>query len=232
MRVAVVIPALNEANNIAAVIHDVQTQPDVELVIVVDNGSTDATAQVATDAGALVVDEPRRGYGYACAAGSNAAIAYGATVVVYMDGDGSSLGGEIGRILLPLNENRADLVQGSRVLGHIAAGSMPPHQRFGNWLSSAVMNALYRVRMTDLGPYRAIRTSLLTDLNMREMTFGWPTEMTVKSLKRGATVLEVPVSWHQRLSGKSKVSGTIRGTILAAWYILSTIVKYAFEARG
>ena len=228
MQVAVVIPALNEAANITTVVRDTLAQ-SVERVIVVDNGSTDETATVAADAGGYVVTEARRGYGFACAAGSAAAIASGADVIVYMDGDGSSLPEELPRLLEPIAANSAELVLGSRVLGFIAEGAMPPHQRFGNWLSSLVMNRLYRVSMTDLGPYRAIRAELLTELAMREMTFGWPTEMTVKSLKKGATVIEVPVSWHQRRSGKSKVSGTVKGSILAAYYILGTIFKYAFR---
>ena len=226
MRVAVVIPALNEAANIAGVVHDTLAQ-NVASVIVVDNGSTDATADVAAAAGAQVIGELRRGYGYACLAGSKVAIGQGATVIVYMDGDYSSLPAELPRLLQPLASNNADLVLGSRVLGHIAEGAMPPHQRFGNWLSSLVMNWLYKVDMTDLGPYRAIRADLLSELQMCEMTFGWPTEMTVKALKREARVVEVPVSWHQRRSGKSKVSGTLHGSILAAWHILSVILKYA-----
>ncbi|HFC12916.1 MAG TPA: glycosyltransferase family 2 protein [Anaerolineae bacterium] len=226
--IAVVIPALNEAANIAAVVQDILAQNITDLIIVVDNGSTDQTAQVAAAAGAQVVSEPRRGYGFACAAGSHAAIANGADIIVYIDADHSSRPQEMSRLLEPLAKNQADLVLGSRVLGHIAEGAMLPHQRFGNWLSSSVMNKLYKVNMTDLGPYRAIRVELLQTLQMREMTFGWPTEMTVKSLRHKARVIEVPVSWHQRHSGQSKVSGTIRGSLLAAWYILSVIIKGIF----
>jgi hypothetical protein len=121
------------------------------------------------------------------------------------------------------------MVTGSRELGGIQEGAMPPHQRFGNRLASWVMNALYGLSMTDTGPYRAIRRDLLSSLDMQEMTFGWPTEMTVKVARKKARILEVPVSWHRRYSGKSKVSGTLRGTILAAWFILGVTLRYAWR---
>ena len=225
MNVAVIIPALNEASAIGALVVETLAQP-VDQVIVVDNGSTDRTGTEARRAGALVVREPRRGYGYACAAG--VAAAGGADVVVFLDGDHSCLPAELPLLLAPLIENRADLVMGSRELGHIAPGSMPLHQRFGNWLMARLMNALYGLRLTDLGPYRAIRRDLLEALAMREMTFGWPTEMTVKAARRGLRITEAPVSWLPRRAGRSKVSGTVRGTILAAYYIFGVTVRYAF----
>ena len=181
MVTSVIIPALNEAGNIAGVVAAARAQA-VDEVIVVDNGSSDATAAVAAAAGAVVVAEPRRGYGYACTAGS--AAAHG-DILVYLDGDGSSLPAEMPRLIEPLRADAADLVLGSRVLGHIAAGAMPPHQRSGNWLAASLMRGLYRVQVTDLGPYRAIRRDLLGELDMREMTFGWPTEMMVKAARRG-----------------------------------------------
>ncbi len=227
MNVAVIIPALNEAGNISNLVKEIQTQP-ISLVIVVDNGSTDETARLAEEAGAYVVSEPRRGYGYACAAGTVRALEMEAEWLVYIDGDYSSLPAEMPRLLAPLLEGKADLVLGSRTLGHIAAGAMPPHQRFGNWLSSRLMSLLYGIHITDLGPYRAIRADLLQSLEMREMTFGWPTEMMVKAAKQKMRLLEVPVSWHSRRSGKSKVSGTIRGSVLAAYYILGVTLRYAF----
>ena len=225
MNVFVVIPALNEGETIGRIVR--ATHPHVTQVIVVNNGSTDNTANVAQKAGALVVDEPRRGYGFACAAGSKAATMAGADVIVYMDGDGSSLPSELDKLLQPLRDDSADLVLGSRTLGHIAAGAMPPHQRFGNWLSANLMNQLYGVHTTDLGPFRAIRADLLPQLDMQEMTFGWPTEMMVKTALRKRRIVEVPVSWHKRQAGKSKVSGTVRGSILAAYYILGTIIRYS-----
>jgi len=224
--VVVIIPALNEAGNIGRLVTEVLGTLPVR-VIVVDNGSTDATVEEARAAGARVVHEPRRGYGYACAAG--AAAARDADVLAFLDGDYSSLPAELPTILDPILADEADLVLGSRPRGHIAPGAMPPQQRFGNWLSSRLMNLLYGLSVTDLGPYRAIRRSLLEMLDMREMTYGWPTEMMVKAAKRGARIVEVPVSFHSRQAGRSKISGTLRGTILAAWYILGVTLRYAWR---
>ena len=228
MKTAIIIPALNEAGNIGPLVEETKTHPSLsadDVVIVVDNGSTDDTAQLAEAAGALVVAESRQGYGYACAAG--VAAARDADILLFLDGDYSSLPSEINRLLEPIRAEEADLVLGSRTLGDIAAGSMPPHQRFGNWLTSRIMQQLYSIQVTDLGPYRAIRTTLLEELNMREMTFGWPTEMMVKSARKNARILEVPVTHAARRSGKSKVSGTIRGSVLAAYYILGVTFRYS-----
>jgi hypothetical protein len=173
------------------------------------------------------VAEPRRGYGYACAAGSARALELGADLLVYMDGDGSARPAELPRLLGPLERGAADLVLGSRVLGGAADGALAPHQRLGNALSAALMRWLYGLAVTDLGPYRAIRAGLLRELAMREMTYGWPTEMTVKSARRGARVVEVPVSWANRRGGRSKVSGTVRGSVLAGVYILGVTLRYS-----
>jgi len=227
-RIAVIIPALNEAGNIAGLVAELRAVVTAE-IIVVDNGSTDDTAAVAAAAGARVVTEPRRGYGYACAAG--VAAAHGADLLAFMDGDGSFLPAELPALLAPLCAGRADLVLGSRPLGHIAPGAMPPQQRFGNWLAAGLMRLLYRMDVTDLGPYRAIRRDLLERFVMCEMTYGWPTEMMVKTARRGARIVEVPVSFHPRRSGKSKVSGTLRGTLLAARYILGVTLRYAWAPR-
>lgn len=226
-RTAVIIPALNEAGHIGALVRDTRRQP-VDRVIVVDNGSADGTGHEAQEAGALVIEEPNRGYGYACAAGTAAAVAMGADILAFMDGDYSSSPAELPRLLAPIQRREADLVLGSRVLGKIAAGAMLPHQRLGNWLSARLMNWLYGVRVTDLGPYRAIRASLLQSLAMRQMTFGWPTEMMVKVARRNGRIVEVPVSWHVRRGGRSKISGTIRGSILAAYHILGVTLRYAW----
>ncbi|NKQ36568.1 MAG: glycosyltransferase family 2 protein [Chloroflexi bacterium] len=226
MKTAVIIPALNEAGNIGELVRQTLAQP-VEWVIVVDNGSTDDTAVLAQAAGAKVVTESRRGYGYACAAGTAVALSFNADILVYMDGDFSSLPEEMPCLLAPLQADEADLVLGSRALGEIAAGAMLPHQKFGNWLSSRLMSWLYHIRVTDLGPYRAIRAAAMRQLDMQEMTFGWPTEMMVKTAKGDNRILEVPVSWHARRSGQSKVSGTLRGSLLAGYYILGVTLKYA-----
>lgn len=224
--VTVIIPALNEAGNIYSLVQEVLAVASVQ-VIVVDNGSTDATAQEARTAGAQVVHEARQGYGYACAAG--VAAAKKADILVFLDGDYSSLPGELPIVLAPILSGEADLVLGSRYRGHIAPGAMPPHQRFGNWLVARLMNWLYGLSLTDLGPYRAIRRPLLEQLDMREMTFGWPTEMLTKAARHGARLVEVPVSFRNRRAGRSKVSGTVRGTILATWFILGVTLRYAWN---
>lgn len=224
MKITVIIPALNEVGCIGDLVQETLSQ-SVDEIIVVDNGSTDGTAGAARQANAQVVCEPRRGYGYACAAG--VAAAADADVIVFLDGDYSSLPSEMLLLLTPLIENRADLVLGSRTLGEIAPGAMPPHQRFGNWLAARLMRMLYGLRVTDLGPYRAIKTDLLRALDMREMTYGWPTEMMVKAARQHARILEVPVSYHPRRAGRSKVSGTLRGTVLAAYYILGVTLRYS-----
>ena len=225
--VAVIIPALNEAATLGELVAETWRQ-GVAWVIVADNGSTDGTAGVARTAGAEVVSEPRRGYGYACAAGAGRALDLGAATLVFMDGDGSARPAELPRLLAPLATGTADLVLGSRVLGGAERGALATHQRLGNALSAALMRRLYGLAVTDLGPYRAIRADLLRALDMREMTYGWPTEMTVKAARRGARVVEAPVSWANRRGGRSKVSGTLRGSVLAAVYILGVTLRYAW----
>ena len=173
-----------------------------------------------------MVVEPRRGYGYACAAGV-AAAPPGCDVLVFLDGDLSFVPGEMPRLLAPLAADQADLVLGSRALGSVERGSMPAPQAFGNWLVARLMRGLYHLPVTDLGPYRAVRRSLLDQLAMREMTFGWPTEMIVKAARRRARIAEVPVSYRARRAGRSKVSGTVRGTVLAGYVILGTTLRYA-----
>jgi glycosyltransferase involved in cell wall biosynthesis len=227
-KLTVIIPALNESGNIRQLVHEVQNTVPAE-VIVVDNGSTDSTAQEARQAGAKVVAEARRGYGYACAAG--VAHTHHADILVFLDGDYSFAPSDLPALLAPINENQCDLVLGSRALGHIAPGAMPPHQRFGNQMVSHLMNMLYGLSITDLGPYRAIRRSLLMQLHMQEMTFGWPTEMIVKAARHSARIVEVPVSYHPRRFGHSKVSGTVRGTILATWFILGVTLRYAWRLK-
>ncbi len=222
MNVSVIIPALNEAEAIGAVVADALAQTVLE-VVVADNGSGDGTAEAATAAGATVVVEPRRGYGFACAAGSRAARG---DILVYMDGDGSFLAAEMPRLLAPIQAGRADLVLGSRREGS-APGAMPPHQRFGNWLAAGLLWALYGVQVTDLGPFRAITRTALAGLEMTEMTYGWPTEMMVKAVRTGLRLEETPVTYLPRRAGRSKVGGTVRGSVLAGVHILGVTLKYA-----
>ena len=225
--VTVIIPALNEAGNISELVQEVCAIAPLD-VIVVDNGSTDSTAQEAREAGAKVVSEPRKGYGYACAAG--VAKSQDADILVFLDGDHSFAPSDLPSLLGPILDGQADLVLGSRALGYVEPGAMLLQQSFGNWLAARLMNILYKLSITDLGPYRAIRRSLLMQLDMQEMTYGWPTEMIVKSARRGARIVEVPVSYHNRRFGQSKVSGTVRGTLLAGWHILGVTFRYAWRA--
>jgi glycosyltransferase involved in cell wall biosynthesis len=226
MTLTVIIPALNEAECLGAVVRETLAQPLVSHVVVVDNGSTDGTGEIARQAGARVVRETRRGYGRACAAGVQAA--EGAELLAFMDADHSTRPEELTQLAEPLLQGRADLVLGSRALGRVEPGAMPPQQVFGNWLSAVLIRRLYGVAVTDLGPFRAVRRSDVLALNMHEMTYGWPTEMLVKMARQRRRILEVPVTFRARRAGQSKVSGTLRGTFLAGYRILSVTFRYAF----
>jgi glycosyltransferase involved in cell wall biosynthesis len=225
-RVAAVIPCLNEAPSVARVVERLKGQPHVRLdrVIVVDNGSTDGTGEIARRAGAEVVREERRGYGRACLAGVMAA--GDADVIVLLDGDAADDPADLPRILAPLLEGRAELVVGSRALGTREAGSMTPQQLVGNQVAAWLMGLLYRSRVSDLGPFRAIRRRDLLGLDMQEMTYGWSVEMMVKAARAGYRYHEVPVQYRRRI-GVSKVGGTLKGSLLAGWCIVSTVLKYA-----
>jgi glycosyltransferase involved in cell wall biosynthesis len=176
----------------------------------------------------MVVADPRPGYGRACAAG--VAAAENAEVILFLDGDYSDFPEEAASILAPILAGSADLVIGSRLRGRREPGALPPHQLFGNWLVSRLMRLLYGMNITDLGPFRAIRADLLASLDMREMTYGWPTEMMVKAARRKARIVEVPVSYRKRI-GRSKISGTVRGTVLATYYIFGVTLRYALPRR-
>jgi glycosyltransferase involved in cell wall biosynthesis len=223
MRTAVIIPALDEEAAIGTVVRAVPRHLTDE-IIVVDNGSIDRTADVAAAAGARVVREPRRGYGAACLAGAESA--RDADVLVFLDGDGSEDPAEIPVVLGPLLDARADLVVGSRTAGRAEAGALPWQQRAGNRLVTALLRRLYGLNLTDIGPFRAIRAATLRELDMEHRTYGWPVEMIVKAANKGYRVLNVPVSCRQRV-GRSKVSGTVRGSLLAGYHLLSTTVRYA-----
>jgi glycosyltransferase involved in cell wall biosynthesis len=222
MRVSLIIPALNEAECLPSLLAEIPSDL-IYQTIVVDNGSTDGTAEVARLAGALVVDESRQGYGFACAAGTAAAKG---DVVIFMDGDGSFVPGELPDLLAPLLRVEADLVLGSRMRRNGVV--MPSHQRLGNLLFAWLLRRRFGLTLTDLGPYRAIRRDLLLELNMREHTYGWPLEMIVKTARLGRPILEVPVTYRPRIAGQSKVGGTLRGSILTAYRFFLVTLRYAF----
>jgi glycosyltransferase involved in cell wall biosynthesis len=227
MRVTVVIPTYNEAASIARVLDDIPSSL-VSEVLVVDAGSSDGTCEIAAAHGARVVVEPRRGYGRACLTGIERARS--PDTVVFLDGDYSDRPAELGRLLEPIREGRADVVLGSRLAGCLAPGAMPWHAVFGNRLAATLIRCLYGVSLTDVGPFRAARYEVLRALDLRELTYGWPVELVTRGAMRGYRVTEVPVSYHPRI-GVSKISGTVRGSVGAAWCILSGIVKNRLGLR-
>jgi glycosyltransferase involved in cell wall biosynthesis len=229
VRVSVVIPTYNEAGSIARVLDEIPAAL-VNEVLVVDSGSTDGTRDIAVAHGARVIVEPRRGYGRACLTGLAAADE--PNTVVFLDGDYSDRPSELGRLLDPIREGRADVVLGSRLAGGLAPGAMPWHAVFGNRLAAILIRWLYGISLTDLGPFRAVRQEVLQALDLREMTYGWAVELVTRGAMRGYRVTEVPVSYHPRI-GVSKISGTWKGSVGAAWGILSGIVKNRVRpARG
>lgn len=221
MRVSVVIPTYNEAGSIGRVLDDIPAALVAE-VLVVDANSTDGTREIAAARGARVIVEPRRGYGRACLTGLAAANA--PETVVFLDGDYSDRPAELGRLLAPIREGRADIVLGSRLAGGLAPGAMPWHAEFGNRLAATLIRWLYGISLTDLGPFRAARSEVLRALELREMTYGWAVELVTRGARHGYRVVEVSVSYHPRI-GVSKISGTLKGTIGAGWCILTGIVK-------
>jgi len=227
MRVSVVIPTHNEAQAIGRVLADLPSNLVTE-VIVVDSNSSDGTPEIAAKMGARVLHEPRRGYGRACLTGL--ANTQNPDVVVFLDGDYSDRPAELPILLAPIIEGRADITLGSRLGGKSNAGALPWHQAFGNHLAAGLIRLLYGVRITDLGPFRAGRAEVLRALALEEATYGWAVEMIVKGAIAGFRIVEVPVSYHPRI-GKSKISGTVKGTIGAGWFILSRIVLYSFRRR-
>lgn len=228
--IAIVIPAYNEEESIARVLHDLPAGLG-RASIVVDNASSDRTAEVAREAGATVVFEARRGYGSACLRGI-ASVAPDVEVVVFLDGDYSDHPDELPSLVRPILANRADLVIGSRVLGECEPGALLPQARVGNRLAVFLIRCLWGYAYTDLGPFRAIRKSALEQLGMRDRDFGWTVEMQIRALEEGLRICEVPVSYRRRL-GRSKITGTIRGSISAGAKILYTIGKLALRSgRG
>lgn len=226
-RVSVVIPALNEEEPIGDVVRAVPREIACE-VIVVDNGSTDRTAEVARAAGARVVAQPARGYGRACRAGLEA-VSPDCEIVVFLDGDGSDCPELMGRLVAPVAEGRYDFVIGSRTRGRREKGSMNFQQLFAGRAAGWLLRLLYGVRYTDMCPFRAIRRDALLRLGMKEETYGWNLEMQMRAARAGLRILEVPVDHRRRAGGESKVSGTLRGTFLAGTRILYTVARIARE---
>ena len=224
--VCLVIPALNEAEVIAKVIRSVP-RTVVNQIVVVDNGSTDATGQAAMDAGAIVVSQPVRGYGRACRSGVSAALKAGADIVVFIDGDGSDCPEFIGELVQPIQENRFDFVIGSRTRGKREPGSLSLQQIVAAHLAGWLLRVRYGVNFTDMSPFRAIRSELLRSLPMREETYGWNLEMQMLVAQKRARISEIPVNHRRRRGGVSKVSGTFKGTILAAFRIAVTFFRVA-----
>ncbi|MGH1365311.1 MAG: glycosyltransferase family 2 protein [Calditrichia bacterium] len=225
LRISVIIPVLNEEQSIGKVISDIPHY--VDDVIVVDNGSTDNTAQVARAHKARVISENLRGYGSACLAGIEA-LQEETDIVVFLDGDYSDYPEEMDLLVDPILSGKFEMVIGSRVAGDSEKGALTPQAIFGNWLSCKLMRLFWGVRYTDLGPFRAITLSALNSLNMKDQTYGWTVEMQIKAAQRGVRELEVPVRYRKRI-GKSKISGTLKGVIGAGTIILVTIFSSAFD---
>ena len=227
MRVSVIIPTYNEAQSIGRVLADLPADVVTE-VIVVDSNSTDGTAEIARTMGARVIQEPRRGYGRACLTGL--ANVENPEVIVFLDGDYSDRPSELPILLAPIIEGGADITLGSRLSNKGNSGALPWHQAFGNRLAAGLIRLLYGVRISDLGPFRAGRADVLRALALEEETYGWAVEMILKGALAGFRIVEVSVSYYPRI-GKSKISGTVKGTVGAAWFILSRIVRYYFQRR-
>jgi len=215
----------NEADSIGKVINEIPTNL-VRHIIVCNNGSTDETSAIAMLAGAVVVNQPIKGYGNACLKGMEyvASLESRPDIIVFIDGDYSDYPEEMPHLIEPILKNEVDMVIGSRALGSMESGAMMPQQIFGNWLATTLIKFIYNYEFTDLGPFRSIRYDKLIDMEMTDKTFGWTVEMQVKAAKMKMKTKEVPVSYRKRI-GKSKVSGTVKGTVLAGHKILWTIFK-------
>ena len=224
--VSVVIPALNEEEPIGDVVREILATGVPSEIIVVDNGSSDRTADRAREAGARVVSEPRRGYGRACQAGA-AALSPQSEVIVFLDGDGSDCPEFMDSLVKPVAEDQYDFVIGSRTRGQREPGSMNFQQVVAGYLAGWLIRMIYGVKFTDMSPFRAIRPAVLKSLGMREETYGWNLEMQMRAAKAGLRILEVPVNHRCRTGGVSKVSGTIRGTIVAGARIIGTFIRIA-----
>jgi len=225
VRVSIIIPTHNEAQAIGHVLADLPSSLVTE-VIVVDSNSTDLTREIAAKMGARVVQEPRRGYGQACLTGLAAADS--PDLIAFLDGDYSDRPSELSILLAPIIEGRADITVGSRLREQFSPGALPWHQALGNRIAASLIRLIYGLQITDLGPFRAGRAEVLRALTLEETTYGWAVEMILKGALAGYRVVEVPVSYYPRI-GKSKISGTVKGTLGAGWFILSLIVRYYFR---
>jgi len=227
VRVSVIIPTRNEAQAIGRVLADLPSDV-VSEIIVVDNCSSDETPAIAARMGAKVISEARRGYGRACLTGLAAASA--PDVVVFLDGDYSDRPAELPLLLAPIAEGHADITIGSRLASARTSGALPWHSVFGNWLAASLIRNTYGLKITDLGPFRAARAEVLRAIELEETTYGWAVELILKGAIGGFRVVEVPVSYYPRI-GKSKISGTVKGTVGAAWFILSRIALFYLRKR-
>lgn len=225
-KIVVIIPAYNEEDSIAKVIYDIP-EGLVHEVIVVNNNSSDATELNAMEAGATVLHEEKPGYGYACLKGIEYIKQLQPTpdIVIFIDADYSDHPEEMTLLVHPITYDEIDMVIGSRALGKKEKGSMTIPQIFGNWLATRLLKIFYKVSYTDLGPFRAIRYDKLMEINMQDTTYGWTVEMQVKAARLKMKTVEVPVSYRKRI-GISKISGTVKGTVLAGYKIITTIFKY------
>lgn len=225
-KIVVIIPAYNEENSIAKVLNDIPPYL-IQEIIVINNNSNDATETIARKAGATVLREKRPGYGQACLKGIEYIRNLQPTpdIVVFIDADYSDHPEEMVLLVNPILINGKDMVIGSRVLGKREKGSMTIPQVFGNWLATRLLKAIYNIQYTDLGPFRAIRFDKLLEINMQDTTYGWTVEMQIKATKLNLKVVEVPVSYRKRI-GVSKISGTVKGTLMAGYKIITTIFKY------
>lgn len=229
MKAVLIIPALNEELSIGRTLDEIPRKL-YSAMLVVDNGSTDRTAEIAAAHGVRVLIEPRRGYGAACAR-ALAELPPETEIVVFMDADGSDVASEAERLIRPITQGRADFVIGSRELGRAEKDALSPFQRFGNRLATLLIRLLYGHRYTDLGPFRAIRASALNTLGMRDRNYGWTVEMQIKALQKRMRVMELPVTYRRRRAGASKVSRNLRGSLAAGVKILWTIVRLSLPSR-
>ena len=232
--IAFIIPALNEEAALAPMLDGLRAALDAAAcpaadILVIDNGSRDATADVARKRGARVISELRRGYGQACLAGI-AALSDNTEIVAFLDADGSDDPEDLLRLLTPVRQGKADMVLGSRTIAARAAGAFTPQQAFGNWLATGLMRVLFGARYTDLGPFRVIHRKALERLHMQDTNYGWTIEMQIKAHRAGLRVLEIPVNYRNRIAGESKISGNLRGSLRAGWKILWTVAKHGLSA--